>query len=244
MEQNDAPERHVGLPEFDDAELFANDEWRKRDKCFGSGIAGNARLLISSCRYVMMDAMANGSIDMREDSAASASKRSSLDIVLLFSTLMFALALIAGQIWASDNKSCVTFLGCGSGFFGYDALEHFLWGLLVVAFGIAIGNKFPSHNIFHNGSLWKNILLLLGLLALVSVGWELLEYSRDHILTRFAFFNKLAFLKPYSLAQPSNVDTMGDLMFDLLGGILGIVILNTNVRMHMNATNNTKTHHE
>ena len=181
--------------------------------------------------------MANGSIDISDDIAVSASKRSTIDIALLLGALIFAATIIAGQIWANDNTACVKFLGCGNGFFGYDALEHFFWGFLAVAFIIRICIKFPPLNLLHNDALWKNVLLLLALLTLLSVGWELLEYVRDHILTQFAFFNKLAFLKPHSLAQPSNVDTMGDLTFDLLGGILGIFILNTNLRTRTNTIN-------
>ena len=182
--------------------------------------------------------MANGSIDISEDIAESDPKRSALDIALPLGALIFASTIIAGQIWANDNTSCVKLLGCGSGFFGYDALEHFFWGFLAVAFIIRICIKFPSLNLLHNDALWKNVLLLLALLTLVSVGWELLEYARDHIMTRFAFFNNLAFLKPHSLAQPSNVDTMGDLTFDLLGGALGILILKASLRKSPNAAIN------
>ena len=182
--------------------------------------------------------MTNGGIDMSEDTAVSAPKQSGLDSILLLSALTFTSTIITGQIWVSGNTACVKFLGCGAGFFGYDALEHFLWGVLVVVFSIGICVKFPLLNLLHNDALWKNVLLLLAFLALVSVGWELLEYSHDHILTQFAFFNKLAFLKPQSLAQPSNVDTMGDLTFDLLGGALGILILKANLRINRSKTTN------
>ncbi len=184
--------------------------------------------------------MENGSVDISEDSAASAPKRSSLDIVLLLSTLALAAVIIAGRIWVNNNEVCLRFIGCGKGFFGYDAIEHFLGGMLISVLVIWLCNRFPKHTLL-NGNPRANLLIILAVVVFVGVGWEMLEFLHDHMLREFAWFDRLLLLRQSMLFQPSNTDTMGDLTIDLLGGILGILVLNTNLLNNTNRDKNTNT---
>ncbi|MBI3335165.1 MAG: hypothetical protein HY001_01555 [Candidatus Portnoybacteria bacterium] len=56
----------------------------------------------------------------------------------------------------------------------------------------------------------KNIIMLLGIVALVGVFWEFFEWIIDHTLGVWFSLPQV---------QASVDDTMGDLLFDLLGGI-------------------------
>ncbi|HVT75136.1 MAG TPA: hypothetical protein VHD69_01805, partial [Candidatus Paceibacterota bacterium] len=58
------------------------------------------------------------------------------------------------------------------------------------------------------------------LVALVAIGWEASEFAYDHI--RIIVFH-MNLTDPNVMAQPSNTDTMGDLMLETLGGVLSVL---------------------
>lgn len=127
-----------------------------------------------------------------------------------------------GDIWGMmRNSQCFKYLGCNAGFFGFDALVHFLAGILFITFVLWLFHKYPKLNLLH-GDFWKNAIILLAIVALLGVTWEIMEFSADHIRMNILHEN---LTHPNHLAQPSNSDTMGDLTFGLLGAALSIGML-------------------
>ena len=125
--------------------------------------------------------------------------------------------------WAG-NAMCSPYLGCVSGFFGYDAFEHFFFGVAALMILFWFCEKFPQHSLLPEVR-WKRILISLALIALVAVSWEIVECAHDAI--RADVFHES--LRNFSLHinlldQPTNLDTMGDLSFTLLGGCIGFFI--------------------
>ena len=139
---------------------------------------------------------------------------------------------ISGVIWASaefgvgtilglmNNTRCFKYLGCNAGFFGFDALVHFLGGILYVTLILWLIDKYPKLNILHN-NFWKNAIILLAIVVLMGVFWEIIEFSTGHFRT-FVLHQNLTIK---NMPQPSNSDTMGDLIFGLFGGVAAVVLL-------------------
>jgi hypothetical protein len=113
-----------------------------------------------------------------------------------------------------SDATCFHYLGCNAGFFGYDALTHFVCGIV-----IALGLKDKT----------KNLLELLAYAALIGVCWEILEFGYDHFRMVVLHMN---LTNPNTLSQPSNVDTMGDLIFGLLGTFFGSMHLSRYIQTH------------
>lgn len=130
-----------------------------------------------------------------------------------------------GLGWAlgwMDNSLCFRYFGCNAGFFGYDAFVHFLGGILEATFMLWLAKNYRRLNIFHE-TFWKNLFVLIAIVALISISWEMFEFSYDHVQTNLLHED---ILHPYDVKlQPSNDDTMGDLTFGLLGALSAIVIL-------------------
>ena len=137
-----------------------------------------------------------------------------LNIVAVTSvTIVLGLSLL-GNYGPSlmTNDKCFSWLGCNIGFFGYDALIHFISGTMDVALIIWLMTKFPSFSLFHN-RFWKNLLTVVALVALIAVLWEILEFSHDYFRMNILHENLTT---PNTLDQPSNTDTMGDMTLSLL----------------------------
>ena len=81
--------------------------------------------------------------------------------------------------WAG-NAMCSPYLGCVSGFFGYDAFEHFFFGVAALMILFWFCEKFPQHSLLPEVR-WKRILISLALIALVAVSWEIVECAHDAI---------------------------------------------------------------
>jgi hypothetical protein len=98
--------------------------------------------------------------------------------VLAGSTLAFLIADVIGStsfgFGFMKNDYCFKYLGCNAGFFGYDAIEHFLSGLSEGFLFLWLSHRSEKFDFLRNGSFWKNFLVLLGLVALVGVGWEIM----------------------------------------------------------------------
>lgn len=125
----------------------------------------------------------------------------------------------------APNAACYPYLGCDAGFFGYDALEHFLFGFAALWMLVWLCGRFSRISILHI-EFWKSALLLVAMVAFFSVLWEIGEWFRDAYLLDIAHETLLNFrLHINYLAQPSNFDTMGDLSFSLLGSLCTLPIL-------------------
>jgi hypothetical protein len=148
-----------------------------------------------------------------------------LGILSLFSvTLFFLLATVFGHLFGwMNNALCFQYLGCNAGFFGYDALVHCIAGVTVALLLTWVAQKNPQYNFFSD-SFWKNCVIVIALVALIGVGWEVMEYTSDQI--RFGAFHRIMTRLTHNLyAQPSNADTMGDLCADIVGAFIIVPIL-------------------
>ena len=124
--------------------------------------------------------------------------------------------------WATNNTVCYAYLGCNVDFFGFDAMEHFLFGFPVI-FGILwIGQRFLALSVV-SPRYGKTILTLVTYVTFIAVAWELAECAYDAF--RITILHERLFdfrLHIDQLAQSSNFDTMGDISFTLVGAIFGL----------------------
>jgi len=114
-------------------------------------------------------------------------KNSPLTSLLIASVVIFAVIIFFGYQgpgWIKDSL-CFTYLGCNAGFFGYDSIMHFSSGIMDVAILLWIFMRFPSFSLLGN-SFWKNLVIVLSVVALVAVCWEILEYSHDFVRMKTA----------------------------------------------------------
>jgi len=144
-------------------------------------------------------------------------------VAVLASAIWFA-SILLGEIlgnWGS-NLVCYKYLGCTNGFFGYDAIEHFFFGLALVLVIIWFCKKFSLYSIL-NDKRWKTVFILIASAAFISLMWELFECAHDAF--RISILHETLFnfrLHINSLDQPTNIDTMGDFAFSLLGSIIAL----------------------
>jgi len=163
---------------------------------------------------------------MIENSESKKKTSSSAAIIAIVATTIYLIANIIGEGIGGSlaaNPSCLKYFGCTAGFFGFDAVEHFLFGVAGTFVLIFIFQKFPKYSILSD-KRWKNILIIIALIALISVLWELLEFAHDIIridILHQALVNWR--LNINLLDQPSNFDTMGDLTFGLLGSVITLI---------------------
>lgn len=148
---------------------------------------------------------------------------SKISILATTSTIIFIMSCFLGEGILEafgSNNSCYKYIGCVDGFGGYDAIEHFLFGIAIIFILIWIFQKFPKFSVMQD-NVWKNIFILISIVSLISVLWEFTECSYDFF--RLEILHQPLFnlkLKINYLAQPSNLDTMGDFTFSLLGSLL------------------------
>ena len=119
-----------------------------------------------------------------------------------------------------DNARCFKYLGCNEGFFGFDAVVHFLAGILYITFVLWLFHRYPKFNILHK-NFWKNVVILLAISVFTGLCWEIFEFGVDHL--RIYVFHQTPSIQ--YLFQASNSDTMGDLIFGLLGSCSAIFTL-------------------
>lgn len=118
---------------------------------------------------------------------------------------------LCGTVIVFVNSFVLSFLDYNSIFYGWIDMPMHLAGGMFVAFWALLAFKKD----LAAWSLSKGILTILGITALVSIGWEFFEWGFDHTI---------GFQYHLLLAQVSLKDTMGDLLFDLLGGFAFIVL--------------------
>jgi hypothetical protein len=120
------------------------------------------------------------------------------------------------------NGACYKYIGCTDGFFGYDAIEHFFYGVTGTCILAWIFETFPRYSMLHT-ERWKSILAFITIVVFVSVLWEFGECAHDYFRVDILHESLVNFrLHIDSLDQPTNLDTMGDLAFGLLGAIVAL----------------------
>ncbi len=166
-------------------------------------------------------------------------KTSRLDGLLIFLVSLWILVwFMGGYIFGlSSNSLCFRYLGCNAGFFGYDAFfVHFFGGMMELVFILWFTEKYPKFNLFRK-NLWKNIVILIALMALLNIGWEMWEFVCDHIRMNVLHQN---LLHPNRLWQASNSDTMGDMFFGLFGATVMIAILGFSDKKYLISSDDNK----
>ena len=126
--------------------------------------------------------------------------------------------------WAG-NGDCSRYLGCVTGFMGYDAFEHFFFGLMFALVIIWSCERFSKQSVLYS-EFWKRALIVIALVVLSGVLWEIIECTHDAIRVNI-FHESLHNISLHInlLDQPTNIDTMGDLSSGLSGSIVGILLL-------------------
>jgi hypothetical protein len=137
--------------------------------------------------------------------------------VIVWGTITILGEFITG--WATNNY-CYYYLGCNEGFFGYDAVEHFLFGFALAFTLLWLSGLFPKFSLI-SGSRSRTILTIVAHVALAAVVWEMFECAWDQY--RITILHETLFnfkLHIDQLAQSSNLDTMGDISFSLFGALI------------------------
>jgi|ERR1035437_6366461 uncharacterized membrane protein YjdF len=123
------------------------------------------------------------------------------------------------------NGVCSPYLGCVDGFFGYDALEHFVSGIGILFILVWLCRRYPKYSVLHE-ERWKTIVVLLTSAAFVALMWEFAECAHDAFrldILREPLLNVRLHLN--FLDQPTNIDTMGDFFFGMLGTIAALIFI-------------------
>jgi len=156
-------------------------------------------------------------------------------ILAFISMTVWIMIILYGEFFGGvPNSACYPYLGCDSGFFGYDALEHFLFGFAMVWMIVWLCQKFPTYSIL-NETYWKSALVLAALAVSIEVVWEIGECFRDAYLLDIAHEQLLNLrLHINYLAQPSNFDTMGDMAFNMLGSLLALPFMSPGLKSVLN----------
>lgn len=119
-----------------------------------------------------------------------------------------------------NNSRCFPVVGCNAGFFGYDAITHMAGGILWATLFVWLMLRYKRMHILHT-TFGKSFFVIISTITLIHVGWEFYEFGLDKIdtllLGRPLHFDEIA--------QPSNTDTMGDLIFGLLGAMCGVFLM-------------------
>jgi hypothetical protein len=139
-------------------------------------------------------------------------------VIVFFALVFFG---VHGPMMMTDDKCYPIFLGCNVGFFGYDAFVHLASGVLDVVLVIWFFRKFPSINLFYD-KFWKNFIIIVSLVTTIGFLWECVEFSHDEFRTEILHQDLVASKK---LDQPSNDDTMGDIIFSILGAAITTLAL-------------------
>ncbi len=141
-----------------------------------------------------------------------------LNITTISSIIVFLTLSFLGNHGSTfmSNDKCYALLGCNIGFFGYDVMVHFISGIMEASLIILLMKKFLSFNLFHE-SFWKNLLVVVSLVALIAFSWEFGELCHDQFRVKVLHEN---LINPNNLDQPTSNDTMGDMTFSILGATI------------------------
>ena len=162
---------------------------------------------------------------MSEQIECGDKKCSNIAIWAIITSVLFFVVCIFGEGLGGSlgsNPLCYKYLGCTAGFVGYDAIEHFLFGISAVVVLIWLFKKYSKYSMLHS-ERWKNIFTLVALVIFLSVLWEFVECAHD--VFRANILHEVLVdwnLHINLLNQPTNIDTMGDLFFALVGSIVSL----------------------
>jgi hypothetical protein len=95
----------------------------------------------------------------------------------------------------------------------FDTPMHFIGGITIALSAHLYFQSQKQSGAIGKINKWNLFLILIGTVALAGVLWEIYEFSLDQLIYHYAYF------------QPSNFDTMKDLIMDLLGGSAAAIIL-------------------
>ena len=134
-------------------------------------------------------------------------------LIFFVSLFCFTLFILGDSFGQMNNSNCFKLMGCNAGFFGYDAFVHLISGMMQATFILWLARRYTRFNILHN-SFWKSFFVIVATVALIGLCWEMLEFLGD----RFRIFIlHINLFTPNKLFQASNADTMGDMIFALIG---------------------------
>ncbi len=152
-----------------------------------------------------------------------------LSTAILAAVALFIIGWAFGQYGPIliANDKCFQILRCNAGFFGYDGLQHLLSGFGIATIVIWLALRFPAHNVLH-AKFWRSFIVIIALVIFVSFIWEMGEMLSDQFSIRILHENIVV---PNNMEQPSNIDTMGDMTFSLVGGVIAIGAFRSKVKM-------------
>ena len=81
---------------------------------------------------------------------------------------------------------------------------------------------YARFNVMHK-EFWKTVVVLVAMVAFLAVAWEAWEFSVDHFKMDVLHMNLISPVNV--LLQPTNSDTMGDIVCTILGSMAGLSIL-------------------
>ena len=158
--------------------------------------------------------------------AFRASRPRQVAVLLVAMTVIWIGTTLCGEFvytWAG-NATCSNYLGCVSGFFGYDAFEHLYFGVALSLLVLWLCERFPAYSIAHPKP-WKTLLAVVSFVVMVSVFWEMLECAHDYFRLDILHEHLINFrLHINALDQPTNLDTMGDLTAAFVGSVIGFFL--------------------
>ncbi len=142
---------------------------------------------------------------------------------VIVSTFIFiTVQFIGGDVFGlSRSGRCFALLGCNAGFFGYDAFVHFVAGITLALLIIWLGKVYPGLRVI-SANFWKSVIIVIALCALIETGWEVFEFGVDHVRMDILHQNLVS---ANQLLQTNNSDTMGDETFNLIGGVVAIIMI-------------------
>ncbi len=150
-----------------------------------------------------------------------------IKIMFFYFSAIWLLITSLGELlydWAGNNV-CSKYLGCIEGFFGYDAFEHLFFGIAMALGLILLDRLYPKYSLLRKEK-WRMFIEIVAIIALVSVAWEMYECAHDAFRVDILHENLINWRIHLNLLdQPTNFDTMGDLTFDLLGGVIGFFLI-------------------
>jgi len=147
-----------------------------------------------------------------------------ISVLAILTTFLWFISFLLGLVfnWGLNNL-CYKYLGCNSGFFGYDVVEYFLFGIAAVFVLVWIFKKFPKYSMLYNIKNWKNIIILIILVVFITLMWEFLKFAHDFFITYILHQQLFNFrIHINYLAQPSNLNLMGNLAFSILGSMIAL----------------------
>lgn len=109
----------------------------------------------------------------------------------------------------------------------FDKFVHFLLPALIASIGFLVG-----HALFKSGGFKTNKMLLSFFVLLITLGigalWEIIEFILD--ILRIHYFTNWVVWQGGSSKDTPFGDTMKDLIFDTIGGIIGAFITYYNLK--------------